>query len=360
MSNLIYLNYYKKINKLKNFYIAGFDLDWTVIKTKSGNIFPKNKSDWEIWNPKVLTKLAELASDPDCLIVFISNQKGVGIPNKNYLSVKEFKEKINNIHQALGVDFIFIASLKDDIYRKPRVGSIDFLIKEESINIDISRSFYVGDMAGRPGDRTDSDIKFAKNLNVPFYTPEEFFLNNNSLKNYKLTGYLLNNNSKNTKINLKPESNSMVIISGYPGSGKSHLANKIINTPNLNPNQEPFNLYSRDLLQGKFYKKLVESMELNKPVVVEGLYPSNQSRQELKTLAEKYHYNTTYIYVKTTYELSYHLNLYRNLFEEKPKVPEIVYMKYRKSFEYPNEEDWNEIIEYHPHISSKINKFYLF
>jgi len=101
-------------------------------------------------------------------------------------------------------------------------------------------------------------------------------------------------------------------------------------------------------------------MELGEPVIVEGLYPSNQSRQEIKSLAEKYHYNTIYIHVKTAYELAYHLNLYRSLFEDKGKVPEIVYMKYRKSFEYPDEDDWNEIIEYHPHISRKINKFYLF
>ncbi len=356
MSNLIYLNYYKSIDTKRNFYIAGFDLDWTVIRTKSGNVFPKDKSDWEIWDKKVLVKLKELASDPDCLILFISNQKGVGIPNKKYLSVKEFKEKINDIHKALGVNFIFIASLQDDIYRKPRVGSIDFLIEKESIKIDIGKSFYVGDMAGRPGDKTDSDIKFAKNLQVQFYTPEEFFLGDNPNLNYKLSGYLLDNNSKNTKINLKSEPYKMVVVSGYPGSGKSHLAQKIMNSPGA----KPFELFSRDLFQSKFHKKLSEAMELGNPVIVEGLYPTNQSRQELISLAEKHHYNTVYIHVKTTYELAYHLNLYRSLFEGQDKIPEIVYMKYRKSFEYPEEEDWNEIIEYHPHISGKINRFYLF
>ena len=76
------------------------------------------------------------------------------------------------------------------------------------------------------------------------------------------------------------------------------------------------------------------------------LYFTNQSRLELKMLCEKYKYNSIYILVKTTYELAYHLNLYRSLFEDKQKVPEIVYMKYRKDFEYPDESDWNEIIEY--------------
>jgi bifunctional polynucleotide phosphatase/kinase len=356
MSSLIYLNYYSNIDSKRKYRIAGFDLDWTIIKTKSGNIFPKDKSDWEIWDPKVLIKLKELSKDPDCLIVIISNQKGLGIPNKKFLSVKEFKEKINNIHKSLGINFIFIASLQDDIYRKPRTGSIDFLVDKEQIQLNITKSFYVGDMAGRPGDKTDSDIKFAKNLGVHFLTPEEFFLEDKSNSNYKLSGYLLDNNSKNTKINIKPENNKMIVISGYPGSGKSHLANKLTNEYG----GKSFKLFSRDLFQNKFHKKLDESMAQGEPIIVEGLYPTNQARQELITLAEKYHYNTTYIHVKTSYELAYHLNLYRSLFEEKNKIPEIVYMKYRKSFEYPDDEDWNEIKEYHPHISGKINKFYLY
>lgn len=356
MSSLIYLNYYSNIEIKKKYYIAGFDLDWTIIKTKSGNVFPKDKYDWDIWNPQVLTKLEKLSKEPDCLIVIISNQKGVGIPNKKFLSVKDFKEKINQIHKALGINFIFIAALQDDIYRKPRIGSIDFLVDKEQIHIDIAKSFYVGDMAGRPDDKTDTDIKFAKNLSVQFLTPEEFFLGEKPHLNYKLSGYLLDNNSKNTKINIKPENNKMIVISGYPGSGKSHLAHKLTNEYE----GKSFRLFSRDLLQNKFHKKLAEAMSHGEPVVVEGLYPTNQSRQELITLAENHHYNTTYIHVKTTYELAYHLNLYRSLFTEKEKIPEIVYMKYRKSFEYPYNEDWDEIIEYHPHISGKINKFYLY
>ena len=356
MKNLIYMNYLPHIDTKKKFYIAGFDLDWTIIKTKSGNIFPKDKLDWDLLNSQVLIKFKELAKDPECLILIITNQKGLGTQNKKLLSINHFKDKIDSIHKILGVNFILIASLQDDIYRKPRIGSIDFLIEKEAINININKSFYVGDMAGRSCDKTDTDIKFAKNLNIQFYTPEQFFLEDKSQLNYKLSGYLLDNNSVNTKIDIKPEKNKMIIITGYPSSGKTHLAKKLINEYN----GIIFTLFSRDLFKNNFHKRLTKSMENYDPVIVEGLYPTNQSRQELLSLAEKYHYNTIYIYVKTSYELSYHLNLYRSIFENKSKIPEIVYMKYRKNFEFPNEEDWNEIKVYHPHISNKINKFYLF
>ena len=40
--NPIFINFYKKIDN-KKYNIAGFDLNYTLIKTKSGNVFPKNK-----------------------------------------------------------------------------------------------------------------------------------------------------------------------------------------------------------------------------------------------------------------------------------------------------------------------------
>jgi bifunctional polynucleotide phosphatase/kinase len=33
-------------------------------------------------------------------------------------------------------------------------------------------SYYVGDAAGRPGDHSDSDRKWALNVGLPFFTPE--------------------------------------------------------------------------------------------------------------------------------------------------------------------------------------------
>lgn len=364
MDTLIYINYYKNIIENKKYYMAGFDLDWTIIKPIHGKIFPKNKDDWQLWNQSVLTKLEGLL-DSNCIIVIISNQKQIdNIHNKKVYN--EFIEKINNIHKLLKIDFIFIASLHDDIYRKPRIGMIDYLLKKTNIFIDLNKSYYIGDMAGREKDKYDTDLKFAKNLDVKFFTPEQFFLNDNSQyhSKYKLSGYLLDNTSKGSfkeqsSLNLDDTSRSriMIIISGYPGSGKSYLANKLINKSL--ENNIPLKLFSRDLFKNNFNGMLIKSLNLGESCIIEGLYANNQLRQELKLLANKYNYNTIYIHVKTSYDLSYHLNLYRFLYKDKNKVPEIVFMKYRKMFEYPIELDWDKLIEYHPHISSKVNKLFL-
>ena len=40
---------------------------------------------------------------------------------------------------------------------------------------DITITFYVGDAANRPQDHSDADIAFAKNCEVEFFVPEQFF-----------------------------------------------------------------------------------------------------------------------------------------------------------------------------------------
>ena len=35
--------------------------------------------------------------------------------------------------------------------------------------------FFVGDSAGREGDYSDFDLKFAQNCGISFFTPEEYF-----------------------------------------------------------------------------------------------------------------------------------------------------------------------------------------
>jgi len=342
---LLYRNYYTaNISNLVK--MASFDLDHTLIRPKSGNVFPKNLNDWELMPFSIKSKLEKLSSDH--LITIFSNQKKT---HHQKYSDDEFLKKIDSIHAKLGIDFIFIAALEDDNYRKPRIGMYEHLLEKEGVQINKDASFYVGDMAGRKTDKYDTDLKFAKNIGIKFMTPEEYFLNQSS-GDYKIKGYKLDNYSKNTKINISPQKKVMVVISGYPGSGKSHLANKLAGNNSI--------IISRDNFGTKFDKKLEESLKEGNYTIVEGLYSNNISRNKLKELAAKYNYTTKYIMVNTSCNLSYHLNLYRSLYENKSKVPEIVYMKYKKEFEYPLEEDWGEIIDYHPHIPRKVNNMYLY
>jgi bifunctional polynucleotide phosphatase/kinase len=58
--------------------VAGFDMDGTLIKTKSGAVFPKNTGDWQLWSPKVVTKLQQLHADGFKIVIF-TNQRGIEV-----------------------------------------------------------------------------------------------------------------------------------------------------------------------------------------------------------------------------------------------------------------------------------------
>ena len=375
MSNILYKNYYTdSFQKETKYILAGFDLDHTIIKPKSGNVFPKDKDDWVILYSEIKMKLQSIPNNT--IIVIFSNQKGLKI------SENDFINKIDNIQLLLGVKFIFIAALEDDIFRKPRIGMYKYIKQHLEIKFNKKESFYVGDMAGRSNDKYDTDLKFAKNIKANFMTPEMYFLNKNK-EEYKLSGYLLNNTNIYMNLNLNISNKSMVIISGYPGSGKSFLAKELIE------NNNKITLISKDIYKNKFDNILQEKLEKSESIIVEGLYYNNINRMKLKELASIYDYTTVYIHVTTNYDLSYHLNLYRKLYENKnyqlgssapptnvpdkllttsqlgssalpTNVPEIVFMKYRKMFEPINNNDWNEYYEYHPNINDKINKYFLY
>ena len=348
MSNILYKNYYTDTFQNKKYSLAGFDLDHTIIKPKSGNVFPKDMNDWKLLYPEIKTTMVELSKNKDTIIVIFSNQKGLKISEDNFI------KKIDNIQKLLEVEFIFIAALNDDIFRKPRDGMYRYIKQHNNIKFNKKKSFYVGDMAGRADDKYDTDIKFAMNLKLNFMTPEMYFLGM-AEEEYKLSGYLLDNTTSNTMIpNFTEKTKTLIIISGFPGSGKTFLANTIIK------NNNSFTLISKDIYKNKFDKILLEKLQLSDNIIVEGLFPNNMSRYKIKEFANIYDYNITYIHVTTNYGLSYQLNLYRQLYENKNSVPEIVYMKYRNMFEPIIMSDWNKYYTYHPEITNKINRFFLY
>lgn len=42
--------------------------------------------------------------------------------------------------------------------------------------VHVDEAYLVGDAAGRKSDHSDSDVHFCENLEIGFFTPEEFFL----------------------------------------------------------------------------------------------------------------------------------------------------------------------------------------
>ncbi|KAK9365479.1 polynucleotide kinase 3 phosphatase-domain-containing protein [Lipomyces kononenkoae] len=203
-----------KNNKSRTVAVAGFDLDGTLIVTKTGYSFARDANDWKFkfGESKTLKKIKSWLDETaechsDRILVIFSNQSGIVLSPNASTSKKakkqvdetktrlwQFKTKLAAIMKPLGLPCYIIAATAKDEFRKPQIGMWR-LVKEayerqlpplqeseseglnEQIEVDLDpeNSFFVGDAAGRKGDHSAVDKQFAKNLGIKFYTPEQFF-----------------------------------------------------------------------------------------------------------------------------------------------------------------------------------------
>lgn len=153
--------------------MIAFDLDGTLITTKSGHTFAKTADDWKFWDSRIPKKLKEL-HEQGKYIAIVSNQNGIQAnqttPVEVQKKVDSILAQINSIEPGIPIDFI--CAIDDDHFRKPRTGMFEFLALARCPNAMKDSSLYVGDAAGRekegirPKDFSDSDLKAALNLGI--------------------------------------------------------------------------------------------------------------------------------------------------------------------------------------------------
>jgi bifunctional polynucleotide phosphatase/kinase len=345
-----------EVNKNVNKIVAGFDMDNTIIKTKSGKKFPIDKNDWT-WLydnvPQILIDLSKTYT-----IIIFTNQNGL---MKGKTKLDDLKHKFYSIHKELNINILFVVANEDDYYRKPSIGMWDYIIEKGFIK---KESFYVGDAAGRikcdkyKKDFSDSDRKFALNVGIDFYTPEVYFLHNKDTKKereYELKGYDLKYTQKfkNKKLKFNKKNKNMILITGLPGSGKTYLAKTL-------EEKYGFLHMSKDKYGKNFKKILHENIKNGNSIIIEGLLYTAEKRKEYNDIADNYNYNKHLIEIKTDMDTSYHMNCWRSINMDVKKIPKIVYNIYNKYYVEPNKNEYDSIYNYYlEKIPEKINKYYL-
>lgn len=147
--------------------LAIFDLDGTLIQNCHGKVFSLALEEIEVM-PRRPEGLQFLLNNGFSLLV-VSNQK-IG-PNR---TLDKIGAKLIHALELLNLPCFLMAALDNDHFRKPGIG-FKTIIEKYFPKVELAASFFCGDAAGREGDFSDSDLRFAQNYGLPFLTPEEFF-----------------------------------------------------------------------------------------------------------------------------------------------------------------------------------------
>jgi len=317
-------NYLYGYNKepIKNKNIAGFDLDNTLIKTKSGKIFAVNENDWCFQYDNVQSILQKYYDD-NYRIIIITNQKGLNTDAK----LKEFKNKIELIAKNLNnICFEIYIMIHDNLYRKP------FPSVFENIEYNNLNSFYCGDACGRKDDFSDCDIKFAHNIGIKFYTPENIFLGDKEEIKIK---YHIDFTKKYEKYNYEKNKNKneLIIMCGFPACGKSFLAHEI------QMNNDNYVIISLDEIKtkAKMKKMILQAICENKNIIVDNTNIDIKSRKYIIDLFnDNNNYYIKIIHFDVNLDICKHNNNYRYFVTKNKYIPKIAYNKLNKLYEKPH------------------------
>ncbi|XP_042876293.1 uncharacterized protein F21D5.5-like [Penaeus japonicus] len=331
--------------------IAGYDMDSTLITTKSGKVFAQNYDDWKILYSEIPGKLKQLYNDGYKIVIF-TNQAGI---SRGKQTVSGIQKKICNIIDKFGVPIQAFVSTGKGKWRKPCTGMWEFLKEEANgnVTIDMSKSMYIGDAAGRPAegkkkkDFSTNDRLFALNLGLSFYTPEEHFL---GVKTQKFIMPDFDPRVIDDSVNLfEPPTTKVpkfktevVILVGYPGAGKSYLAEKHFAPLG-------YVVANRDTV-GTWQKCVAimeKSVQEGKHVVIDNTNPDIESRKRYVLAAKKLNIPVRCFVLSASKDHSRHNNKFREfLGADHSKVSDMIYHSYSSKYEDPSlDEGFEDIVQ---------------
>ncbi|KAK0551054.1 DNA kinase/phosphatase Pnk1 [Tilletia horrida] len=264
---------------------AIFDLDGTLVVPKSGKIHPQRNDEYDfkfLWSHS-LKQVQDEHRIHGRMVVIVTNQGYFKPGGGRERDLSVWKAKQANIGAALEVPHVVLVATGEDRFRKPAVGMWDAfwsvllnglhtqdlpepsatpkynpstrrrarapegltlpevkITEIETQYFDAQESFYVGDAAGRVGDHSDVDRKWAGNVGVRFYTPEQYFTEHKKEQPYKLSGWAP---SKSTSESIQRNSlplfsptstplipstaeernEDLILFVGPPGAGKTEF-----------------------------------------------------------------------------------------------------------------------------------------
>ena len=159
---------------MKNYKILFCDLDGTLIKTKSGETFPKGIWDME-FRFDTLDAIKKL--NPEFIFI-VSNQGGI---ESGFVDEGSFQIKMEYIERSIFeycdgfVVYLYCTSNdKNDKFRKPNIGMLEDMSTDYFVEDRKSEMLMIGDASGKEGQFSDTDKKTAENFGIDYLDVEDF------------------------------------------------------------------------------------------------------------------------------------------------------------------------------------------
>ena len=311
--------------------MAAFDYDWTLVRPQSGGTFARYREDWRWMQPGVPTSLKAFY-DAGYFIVIFTNQ------------TKAFKrEQVLKVLGDLKIPMaVCIGVEKAD--QKPGVAMMDALTARIAGKKEwkLSASFFVGDAMGRRGDWSDVDKVFAETVGfAKIRVPEDVFKPAAAAVAPAPTAAVVaaepgaavaaaGAHALPEGLSVAPPGErEVVIMTGFPGSGKSTIATRLFGA------DERY-----EVLHGDHYKtpkKLaaatVAALAAGKSPVIDATNPSREKRAVYIALAREAGVPARCVHVATSLETAYERNRAR---PADKVIPRIAYAVYNKHFVAPD------------------------
>lgn len=290
--------------------LALFDVDGTLVVSKSGRRWAVDEDDW-IWSAgSVLATLDEFYQH-GWFIALVSNQSEWKLSDKAQKKIESILgaiEKTNGWRPWCAVATATVKE-KDTVYRKPGRGLFDKLLENMKVSEkDILSLQMYGDASGEkdknPAYRwSDSDRAFAKAIGATYLRPFEIFPRH---------------------IVCIGSGKEIILLMGNPGSGKSTTAKGL-----LKLGGEKYVHLEQDVLgtKEKVLKEAKDALDRGASVIVDATHGSLKNREPYLELARE---------KKIRIRILWHLRDGRpfNALREKP-IPEVAYGVYSKHFVEP-------------------------